>query len=245
METDLADGPAPQTGVGVVAPFDFRQDRELWRWVPADVTVYVARTASVPVWDNLDMVSRLNRASQLVGPTREVCGVGAEVVAYACTACAFVGGAERERVLREAMEIEGARHAVTAASAAVEAIRQVGGMKVAVVHPYQRPVGERLREFLAESGLGVADTTPLGLPMEQVYSVTYREVFELVRRGDRDDADAVFVSCTALPTYDVIAPLERELGKPVVTANQATMWASLRAIGKGLNGEGQSLAQSG
>jgi hypothetical protein len=30
--------------------------------------------------------------------------------------------------------------------------------------------------------------------------------------------------CTNLATYDLITPLERELGKPVLTANQATMW---------------------
>ena len=45
--------------------------------------------------------------------------------------------------------------------------------------------------------------------------------------------EAVFVSCTNLPTYDVIAPLEAELGMPVLTANQVTMWAALRRVGPG------------
>jgi maleate isomerase len=40
----------------------------------------------------------------------------------------------------------------------------------------------------------------------------------------------VFLACTNLPTYDLIAPLERMLGKPVLTANQVTMWAVLRAL---------------
>jgi maleate isomerase len=62
--------------------------------------------------------------------------------------------------------------------------------------------------------------------------VPYDETVRLVREADCSDAEAVFVSCTNLATYDVIAPLEAELGKPVLTANQVTMWAMLEAIGR-------------
>ncbi|MEO5702213.1 MAG: hypothetical protein ABIS17_02510, partial [Casimicrobiaceae bacterium] len=41
----------------------------------------------------------------------------------------------------------------------------------------------------------------------------------------------VFVSCTQLPTLGVVARLEAELGKPVITSNQATFWQALRATG--------------
>jgi maleate isomerase len=51
----------------------------------------------------------------------------------------------------------------------------------------------------------------------------------------------VCVACTNLPTYDLIASVEAELGKPVVTANQATMWASLRRLGRPAVGPGQRL----
>jgi maleate isomerase len=51
----------------------------------------------------------------------------------------------------------------------------------------------------------------------------------------------VFVSCTNLPTYDVIAPMEAELGIPVLTANQVTMWAALRRTGHRALGTGQRL----
>ncbi|MGW4591294.1 hypothetical protein [Amycolatopsis thermoflava] len=67
---------------------------------------------------------------------------------------------------------------------------------------------------------------------------------DLIREGDSPTAEAVFVSCTGLPTYDVIAPLERELGKPVVTANQATMWALLHSVGEKALGQEQHLLVS-
>jgi maleate isomerase len=54
--------------------------------------------------------------------------------------------------------------------------------------------------------------------------VPYETTAQLVRDTDAPEADAVFVSFTSLATYDlIIAPLERELGKPVLKVNQVTM----------------------
>ena len=55
--------------------------------------------------------------------------------------------------------------------------------------------------------------------------------------------DAVFLACTNLRTYDLIASLEQELGVPVITANQVTMWAVLAAAGVAAVGPGQSLLE--
>jgi maleate isomerase len=71
--------------------------------------------------------------------------------------------------------------------------------------------------------------------------VPYDVTAQLVRDTNRADAQAVFISCTNLPTYDVIAALEAELGKPVLTANQVTMWSSLTTAGRKAVGPGQQL----
>jgi len=240
METRLP-GPQPQTGLGVVAPYDFARDRELWRWVPPSVSLFIARTGGSPEGDNLDSVSALNRPASVRRPTREVCAVGARVVVYACTACSFVGGTLGETTLRQAMLDAGAPRALTTSGAAVSALRTVKAQRVAVVHPYERPVGDRLRDYLAVSGVDVVGCTPLGVPVRDAPDAGYADVAALIRAGDRDDAEAIFVSCTALPTYDLIAPLEEELGKPIVTANQATVWAALREVGLTAVGPGQTL----
>ncbi|MEU5157922.1 decarboxylase, partial [Glycomyces sp. NPDC021274] len=54
MDVSFLGGPQPQLGVGVVAPFDFALDRELWRWVPDDVSLHLTRTPFVPVEVSLD-----------------------------------------------------------------------------------------------------------------------------------------------------------------------------------------------
>ncbi len=45
------------------------------------------------------------------------------------------------------------------------------------------------------------------------------------------DADALFLSCTNLPTFGLLGELERRFGMPVLSANQVTMWAAMRAAG--------------
>ncbi|GAB3587346.1 Asp/Glu/hydantoin racemase [Amycolatopsis endophytica] len=230
--------------VGVVASFDFTRDDEVRRWVPDGVALEIRRTADAPADDNLTMVSALAAPACLTEPVRELCATGVAAIGYACTACSFVHGAERERALREAMESVGAPRALTTSGAVVTALQAVGAKRVAVVHPYSPPVARRLHTFLAGAGFGITRTTGFTLAVDEVPDVQPDEVTDLVRQSDTADADAVFVSCTGLPTYDVIAPLEAELGKPVVTANQATLWALLRAAGTKAAGPGQQLLAS-
>ncbi len=74
-----------------------------------------------------------------------------------------------------------------------------------------------------------------------IWKVPYREVADMARQAVRDDADALFISCTNLPTYDVIPQLEAELRIPVISANQVTMWAALRRLGTRAVGPYQAL----
>jgi len=58
------------------------------------------------------------------------------------------------------------------------------------------------------------------------------------------EAEAIFISCTAWRTIEIIDLLEKDLGKPVITSNQATMWAILKSLNiHGVEGYGQLLKQ--
>jgi maleate cis-trans isomerase len=64
------------------------------------------------------------------------------------------------------------------------------------------------------------------------------EVLRLARSCVVPGAEALVVSCTNLRTFEVIAELERETGLPVVTSNQATLWALLARAGREARGRG-------
>lgn len=234
-----------ERGIGVVVPYDFALDCELWRWCPDGATLHLTRTPHLPLAVGLAQ-ARAVRAPGAVGQaTHDLSTVEPEVVAYACTSGSFVAGVEGERELRETVVDAGAPAAVTTSGALLAGLAALGAGRVAVVTPYDEAVTAGLSAFLTAAGSTVVATGHLGLT-GGIWRVPAAETAALVRRTvDAADApetpDAVFVSCTNLRTYDLLASLESELGIPVLSANQVTLWQALGAIGLAAVGDGQRL----
>ncbi|WP_214364332.1 Asp/Glu racemase [Pseudonocardia sp. H11422] len=231
-------------GIGVVAPFDFALDRELWRWAPEDVSLYLTRLPFFTTPVTVEMAVAVGDRRALRRATRDVLTPQPGVVTFACTSGSFVGGTQGEYVLRRTMLEAGAPTVSTTSGALVEALQVLGVRRLAIATPYIDAVTARLVRYLGEHDVQTVSSEGLGL-LGNIWRVTYSAVVEIVTAVDRPDADALFISCTNLPTYDVIEPLEQALGKPVLTANQVTMWAALRAIGRSAVGGGRLLAAPG
>ncbi|MEU8567941.1 decarboxylase [Streptomyces pathocidini] len=240
MDVSFLGGPHPQRGVGVVAPFDFALDRELWRWVPDEVSLHLTRTPFVPVEVSLDLARLVSEHETLSEAVRALGAVSPEVVAYACTSGSFVGGIAGERGMCAAMEQSGEMPALTTSGALLEALQELGARRIALVTPYTGSVTTALEEFLAEGGVSVTGRAYLGLT-RHIWKVPYRDVVDMARQAVVGAADALFISCTNLPTYDAIPQLEAELRMPVLSANQVTIWAALRRIGEQAVGPYQAL----
>ena len=240
MDVSFLGGPQPQRGVGIVAPFDFALDRELWRWVPDDVSLHLTRTPFVPVEVSLDLARLVSEHETLREAVRALTAVHPEVVAYACTSGSFVGRGAGERAMTAAMAQAGQVPAVTTSGALLEALAEIGARRVAVVTPYTKSVTDALEEYLAEGGMSVTGRSYLGLT-RQIQCVPYRDVVDMARQAVVGAPEALVISCTNLPTYDVIPQLEAELRMPVLSANQVTMWAALRQLGKQAVGPYQAL----
>ena len=56
-------------------------------------------------------------------------------------------------------------------------------------------------------------------------------LFDVLSNMDLKGADALFISCTALPALSIIDKLEK-IGKTVLSSNQALIWDTLEKIGK-------------
>jgi maleate isomerase len=235
-------GLVTQRGVGVVAPFDFALDRELWRWAPDDISLYMTRLPFVPVPVTVEMAQELSDPDRVRRATQDVLAPEPLVVTYACASGSFVGGAAGEQELHNSMVEAGAPAATTTSGGLVAALHALRLRRIAVVTPYIDSVTERLLSFLGEHRVEVVSSIGLGL-LDHIWQVGYAETVQAVSAVDVPEADGVFISCTNVPTYDIIGPLERWLGKPVLTANQVTMWSALHAMGSPMMGDGQLLAQ--
>ncbi|MGD9622800.1 MAG: Asp/Glu racemase [Mycolicibacterium sp.] len=234
--------PLHQAGIGVVVPYDFALDRELWRWLPNDVSVHLTRMPYAPMPATLEMAVHISDPELAAQGVTDLSAVSPLVTAYACTSGSFVGGPAGELELVTAMLGAGAPAALTTSGALLAALRHLGIGRIATATPYTADLTVGLTAYLAESGIEVTAATGLGL-ISDIWTVPYDVTAQLVRDTDNEHADAVFISCTNLPTYDVIARLEAEIRKPVLTANQVTMWLALNLIGRKAVGPGQQLME--
>jgi maleate isomerase len=129
----------------------------------------------------------------------------------------------------------------TTSGAVLQPLSALNVERVALVHPYSTAVSDRLRSYLGEAGIEVVAARNITVALGAVHTVTYAEVAAVFRATNTPRTEPVFVSCTGLPTYDLIAPIEAELGKPLVTANQAGLWSALHAAERIPVGAGQQL----
>lgn len=171
---------------------------------------------------------------------------GARAVAYGCTSGSYVLGPSGNAAIIDQMATASGVPATTTSSAVVQALQTLGAESVAVLSPHIDALNERLRAYLEASGFRVAAMVGLNLScdIEAVEPAETREIVE--SQVDRPDADAVFISCTGMRTAEVISEMETSLGKPVVTANQATLWHVGQLAGVGMNrpARGRLLAAS-
>jgi maleate isomerase len=235
---DIADLPAgvtalvpqQQVGIGMVCPFDMALDRELWRWMPNSASIYFTRTGFLDASVDVDLCRDLNNHAEIAAAVRSVTAVGPRVVGYACASGSFVYGMTGAKELSNCMLSAGAQAAVTTSEALVRALDVMGVGRIAVATPYTSALTGLLCDFLGEAGRTVVSNAGLGRDHE-IWTIPYAVTCDLIRSADHPDAEAIFVSCTNLWTYEILGMMEAELGKPVLSANQVTAWATLSEAG--------------
>lgn len=153
------------------------------------------------------------------------------LVAFNCTAVSTYSKA-MEADIRQRIASATGLPALMTSEAIVEALRKFSSKRIVLLTPYIADVNAREAGFLKDSGFEVLSETGLGLDTNTEMARLAPEVWlDLARRNRTDRADAYLVSCTAVRSAEVIDEMERELGRPVVTSNQAIAWHCLRKAG--------------
>lgn len=226
--------------VGIVWPEPVQEGHraELQRFVGPDVRLDIEPVRIEPEPEQnitLALVEGLARDPENGRAAGRLAKRGAQAVAYGCTSGSYVLGPNGDAAIIELMQAESGVPATTTSSAVAAALRTLGAQSVAVLSPHIDALNERLRAYLEASGFGVAAMVGLNLSCD-IEAVEPGETRKIVEsQVDRPEADAVFISCTGMRTAEVIGEMETSLGKPVVTANQATLWQVGQLAGVGMS----------
>jgi maleate isomerase len=153
-----------------------------------------------------------------------------DVICYACTSGSLVIG--ENRVFEELNKGAVNAKATSLITGVIRGLRAVAARKLVVATPYLDEINRREVEYLHSAGFEVLSIAGLNLEKDSdMVRVTPDYITEFALQQDNDDADAIFVSCGALRTLDVIQRIEDRAGKPVIASNQAMIWDTLRLAG--------------
>jgi len=195
--------------------------------LPPGVALYVTR---LPLRGSAE-AELLAMAANVEEAARLLAHAGVGLIAFNCTAVSTYSKAMEADIKRRIGEATGIP-ALPTSEALVEAFRVLKAKRIVLLTPYLREVNEREVAFLQREGLEVLAETGLGLNTNTEMALLPPDTWvELGKKYRNERADAYLVSCTAVRSAEVIDTLERELGRPVVTSNQAITWHCLRAGG--------------
>ena len=217
-----------QPRIGLIIPSSNRlAEPQFQRHAPPGVGVHVTRLRMTGKWHK--PLNELNNAiAEAAGALSDT---NPGVILFNCTASSMEEGLTGEAHVLEVIQKASGCPAITTGQAISEALKLLRLKKLVLISPYIKETNQHEVHYLREAGFEVIHDLGLGLHGGDEYiNVTPERWKEIALENSRAEADGYLLSCTNTTMIEVIEDLERSFNKPVVTSNQAALWASLRRL---------------
>jgi maleate cis-trans isomerase len=206
------------------------QEWDIGRALPDDITLHVARMRL----NNVDADSTLRIVQEIEAESQKLADVDVDVIIFPATAPSSRNGPGYDQELIKRISAASGKPATTASTALLEALRALSVKQVVLGAPWSVSVNQSVAAFLAANGVEVLAQEALGLVRNlEIGMLDSQTAFDVGRRVNRPEADAVMLACGNWSTFAIIDRLEQTLGKPVLTTNQVSLWHALKMMGAG------------
>ena len=173
----------------------------------------------------LKMRENLASVTQKILPDEKL-----NTIAYGCTSGTIAIG--EDSVKEKILSVKPDSYVTTPVTSVIKAFNQLGIKKIALFTPYPEDVNKTILDYFNKKNIDVCSFVSLNLNLDSEFAnVDPNYILELSSKLEMKDADALFISCTALPVLDILNKLESKVLKPVLSSNQALIWDTLRSIG--------------
>ena len=173
----------------------------------------------------LKMYDQIEPVTKKILPGQKI-----NTVAYGCTSGTIAIG--EDKVKEKVQLAKPDCYVTTPITSAIKAFKEMNLKKIALFTPYPESVNKTILEYFNNKKINIISFSTFNIDLdEDIASVDPNFLSETLSKLDISDADALFISCTALPALEILDEVEKKIGKIVLSSNQTLIWDTLRSIG--------------
>ncbi len=154
-----------------------------------------------------------------------------DCVVYGCTSGTIAAG--YDSIEKKIKIAKPDAKVTTPSTASIKALKKLNLNKIAIFTPYPKKLNDEVLDFFKQENFEITSNSYFDIASDiDIGKVDSDYLFDVLSKMDLKGADALFISCTALPALSIIDKLEKKIQKPVLSSNQALIWDTLKKIGK-------------
>ena len=227
LQPDIKKTVNPRIGVITLSTdFTIEQDfRKICHGIPVDI--FFNRIPFMNPLNHknyLKMAEYIPEVSEQILPQEKI-----DVIAYGCTSGTIAIG--EDRIANQVHKSKPEALVTTPITAALKAFRKLKLKKIAVLTPYPKDVNLTVFNYLEQKKIEIDSFHSFNLEYDsEIAQVSLESLMTEIIKIDLKNAEALFVSCTALKIADILDEIEKKLNITIISSNQAIIWDCLRLL---------------
>ena len=174
----------------------------------------------------IKMSNKITEVAKDILPDQDI-----DCIVYGCTSGTIAAGYNSiEQKVKSAKPMA---NVTTPSSAAINALKKLNIKKISLFTPYPKKLNDEVLEYFKSEGFEITSNFYFDIAADyDIGKVDQNYLYNVLSEIDLNGAEALFVSCTALPVLPIIDKLEKKLNTIVLSSNQTLIWDTLQKIKK-------------
>ena len=223
--------PNPNPRIGLIAlASDFMIEKDFINVIKdKDIDFFVNR---IECYNPLTRENLIKMSQKVTEVTKDILpDEKIDCVVYGCTSGTIAAGysAIEQKIKLAKPETK----VTTPSTAAIKALKKLNIKKLSIFTPYSKKLNDEVLDYFKNEGFEITSNSYFDIEADyDIGKVDQNYLYDVLSKIDLNGAEALFVSCTALPVLPIIDKLEKKLNTVVLSSNQALIWDTLVKINK-------------
>ena len=180
----------------------------------------------------IKMSNKVTEVTKDILPDQDI-----DCVVYGCTSGTIAAG--HNSIEKKIKAAKPTADVTTPSTAAIKALKKLNINKISIFTPYTKKLNDEVLKYFDDEGFEITSNSYFDIKSDfDIGKIDQNYLYQVLSKINLKGADALFVSCTALPVLPLIDKLEKKLDTTVLSSNQALIWDTLEKINKNNSVEG-------